>query len=70
MRRRLVRVSASRSGFAGCHLPPDVIMVAVRWCPRSGPSYRDVEELLAGRGAEGMSGTAVPGFRGAQHAAP
>jgi IS6 family transposase len=35
-------------------LPADVIMIAVRWCPRYGLSYRDVErdveELLAERG--------------------
>src|SRR5205085_12366200 len=50
MRRRRVRVPASRSGFAGFCFPPDVIMVAVRWYLRYGLSYRDVEELLAERG--------------------
>jgi IS6 family transposase len=29
-----------------------VIPVAVRWHPRDGLSYRDVEELLAERGIE------------------
>jgi transposase-like protein len=29
-----------------------VIVVAVRWYLRYGPSYRDVEELLAERGIE------------------
>src|SRR5918997_4551834 len=50
MRRRLVRVPAPRSGFAGFRFPPDVIMIAVRWYLRYGLSYRDVEELLAERG--------------------
>ena len=36
--------------FAGCWFPPEVISVAVRWYLRYGLSYRDVEELLAGRG--------------------
>jgi transposase-like protein len=33
-------------------LPPDVIVLAVRWYLRFGLSYRDVEELLAERGIE------------------
>jgi len=41
-----------RSAFAGFRFPPDVIVVAVRWCLRFGLSYRDVEELLAERGVE------------------
>ncbi|MGH3440124.1 MAG: IS6 family transposase [Sciscionella sp.] len=52
MRRRLARVPAPRSGFAGFRFPPEVIMVAVRWYLRFGLSYRDVEELLAERGIE------------------
>jgi transposase-like protein len=43
---------AMRSAFAGFRFPPDVIVVAVRWYPRFGLSYRDVEELLAERGVE------------------
>jgi transposase-like protein len=43
---------APRSAFAGFRFPPDVIVVAVRWYLRFGLSYRDVEELLAERGAE------------------
>lgn len=31
MRRRAARVAVPKSGFAGFRLPPDVIMVAVRW---------------------------------------
>jgi len=50
MRRRPVRVPASRSGFASFRFPPEVIMVAVLWYLRYGLSYRDVEELLAERG--------------------
>ena len=39
-----------RSAFAGFCFPPDVIVLAVRWYLRFALSYRDVEELLAGRG--------------------
>ena len=42
----------SRSAFAGCRFPVEVITVAVRWYLRYGLSYRDVEELLAERGVE------------------
>ena len=48
--RRLRRVPAFTSSFAGFRFPPDVIMLAVRWYLRYGLSYRDVEELLAERG--------------------
>jgi transposase-like protein len=41
-----------RSAFAGFRFPPEVIVVAVRWYLRYGLSYRDVEELLAGRGVD------------------
>jgi hypothetical protein len=40
------------SAFAGFRFPPEVIVLAVRWCLRFGLSYRDVEELLAERGVE------------------
>jgi hypothetical protein len=33
-------------------LPPDVILLAVKWYLRYGLSYRDVEELLAEGGTE------------------
>ena len=39
------------SVFAGFRFPPEVISVAVRWYLRYSLSYRDVEELLAERGA-------------------
>jgi transposase, IS6 family len=42
----------SRSAFAGCRFPVEVVTVAVRWYLRYGLSYRDVEELLAERGIE------------------
>ena len=51
MSRRL-RPSLPRSAFAGFCFPPDVIVLAVRWCLRLALSYRDVEELLAERGIE------------------
>jgi hypothetical protein len=40
------------TSFAGYRFPPEVILLAVRWYLRYGPSYRDVEELLAERGVE------------------
>jgi transposase-like protein len=49
-RRRPLPVS--RSAFAGSRFPAEVISVAVRWYLRHGLSYRDVEELLAARGAQ------------------
>jgi transposase-like protein len=42
----------SRSTFAGCWFPAEIITVAVRWYLRYGLSYRDVEELLAERGID------------------
>jgi transposase-like protein len=39
-----------RPAFAGYRFPPDVILLSVRWYPRFGLSYRDLEELLALRG--------------------
>jgi hypothetical protein len=47
---------AAQSAFAGFRLPPDVIVLAVRWYLRLGLSYRDVEELLAERGIEAVTG--------------
>jgi IS6 family transposase len=44
--------SLSRSAFAGCRFPVEVVTVAVRWYLRYGLSYRDIEELLAERGFE------------------
>jgi transposase, IS6 family len=53
MRTRRPRPPAiARSAFAGFCLPPDVIVLAVRWCLRFALSYRDVQELLAERGVE------------------
>ena len=46
------RVAAPVSEFAGFRFPPEVITLAVRWYVRYSLSYRDVEELLAGRGIE------------------
>jgi transposase, IS6 family len=42
--------SAASSALAGYRFPRGVIAVAVRWYPRYGLSYGDVEELLAERG--------------------
>jgi transposase, IS6 family len=50
--RRTVVPAPARSAFAGLRFPPELIVLAVRWYPRFGMSYRDVEELLAGRGIE------------------
>ena len=52
-RQRRIRPLGSVAGvsaFAGFRFPPEVIMLAVRWYPRFGLSYRDLEELLSGRG--------------------
>jgi transposase-like protein len=38
------------SGFTGFRFPPEVTLLAVRWYFRCGPSYRDLEDLLAERG--------------------
>lgn len=40
------------SGFTGFRLPPEVILLAVRWYLRYGLSCRDLEELLAERSVE------------------
>ena len=40
------------SAFVGFRLPPEVIMLAVRWYLRFGLSYRDVEQLLVERCVE------------------
>jgi hypothetical protein len=52
MRTRPRPAPVPRSAFAGFRFPPDVIVLAVRWYPRFGLSYRDVEELLAERRIE------------------
>jgi transposase-like protein len=44
------RPAPPRSAFAGFRFACEVIVLAVRWYLRFGMSYRDVEELLAGRG--------------------
>jgi transposase-like protein len=46
------QVLPPRSAFSGFRFPAKVIVVAVRWYPRYGLSYRDVEELLAERGVD------------------
>jgi transposase, IS6 family len=50
--RRPDPVPLTRSAFAGCCFPPDVIVLAVRWYLRFSLSYREIEELLAERGVE------------------
>ncbi|GAB4054908.1 hypothetical protein GCM10028775_47240 [Catellatospora paridis] len=42
----------AKTAFAGFLLPPELIVVAVRWYLRYNLSYRDVEELLVERGVE------------------
>ncbi len=39
-------------GVQGFSVPPEIIVLAVRWYLRFGLSYRDVEELLGERGIE------------------
>jgi transposase, IS6 family len=50
--RRPIGPVPARSAFAGVPVPPDVIVLAVRWYLRFGLSYQDVEEMLAERGIE------------------
>jgi len=40
--------------FKGAHFPKDVILFAVFFYVRYGVSYRDLEEILAERGATGQ----------------
>src|ERR1035438_1918711 len=51
-RGRVPPSAAGLSAFSGFRFPPDVILLAVRWCLRYGLSYRDLEELFAERGIE------------------
>nr|WP_307821226.1 DDE-type integrase/transposase/recombinase [Micromonospora humidisoli] len=44
--------SPPASAFTGFRFPPEVIVLAVRWCLRFNLSYRDVEQLLVERGVE------------------
>jgi transposase, IS6 family len=50
--RRLPGDVVPRSAFRGFRFRAEVIVLAVRWYLRYGLSYREVEELLAERGAE------------------
>jgi transposase-like protein len=45
--------SPARSAFAGSRFARKVVVLAVRWVPRFGLSYRDVEELAAERDIAG-----------------
>ncbi len=51
--------SIPSSAFAGSRLPPEVIILAVRWYLRFGLSCRDVEVLLAERGIKVAPRTTV-----------
>ena len=66
-RRHCHPVEVGSSAFAGDRFPSDVILLAVRWYLRFGLSYRDLEELLAGRGIEVDHVTL---YRGVQHFTP
>ncbi len=43
---------SDRAAFGRFQVPPEIIVLAVRWYLRFGLSYRDLEELLANRGIE------------------
>ena len=45
-------VEATKIGVHRVPVPPEVIVVAVRWYLRYNRSYRDVEQLLIERGVE------------------
>jgi len=49
-RRSCSPIETGSGSFAGFRLPPEVILLAVRWYLRYSLSYRDLEELLAERG--------------------
>jgi transposase-like protein len=51
-RHRRAVVPGAPSAFAGFRFPAEVIMLAVGWYLRFGPSYRDLEELMAERGID------------------
>ncbi|CAN5325015.1 hypothetical protein BH20ACT3_BH20ACT3_00700 [soil metagenome] len=51
-RRSCPPIQTGSGSFAGFRFPPEVILLAVGWYLRFGPSYRDLEELLAERGIE------------------
>ena len=59
-----------RSIFAGFCFPPEVIVLAVRWCLRFGLSYRDVEELLAERGIRSTTSASTDGCSGSRRCWP
>jgi transposase, IS6 family len=46
----LMTAGVPLSAFSGFRFPAEVVTAAVRWYPRYGLPYRDVEELLAERG--------------------
>jgi hypothetical protein len=50
--RPAARVSVLQVPGSGFRVPPEVILIVVRWYLRYGLSYRDLEELLAERGIE------------------
>ena len=54
------------SAFDGFRLPPEVIMLSVRWYLRFNLSYRDVEELLRATRENGPQGTLRNHFRWSQ----
>jgi hypothetical protein len=66
----LLPCSGPRSTFAGFRFPRDVIVLAVGWYLRFGLSYRDVEELLAGRGVEVDRSASTAGCRASRRSWP
>ena len=50
----------SSSAFAGSRVPPEIIVLALRWYLRYGLSYRDVEELPGRPWDRGRSRHGVP----------
>jgi transposase, IS6 family len=45
-------IAVPSTAFKDFRFPAEIIVLAVRWYPRYGLSYRDLEEMLAERGIE------------------
>jgi hypothetical protein len=54
-------VRSPEFGVQGFPVPPEIIVLAVRWYPLYGLPYRDLEELLAERGIKVDSVTSSGG---------
>jgi hypothetical protein len=63
-------VVAAEIGVCRVPVPPEVIVVAVRWYLRDNLCYRDVEELLIDRGARSTTARYCGGCNASRHCWP